>query len=110
MSERERGNVCVWVPVVCAHKPCFTMLHIINILLSIMSQKVHMLRSHLIFFAENLGAMSDEQGERFHQGITSMEQLYKGFWNEGMLADYCWMLCRDEPEAVHKKYSYAQRF
>jgi hypothetical protein len=75
-----------------------------------MSLKVHMLHSHLDFFAENLGAVSDEQGERFHQDITCMEQRYQGFWNEGMLADYCWMLYRDEPEAVHKKCSYAQHF
>ncbi len=75
-----------------------------------MSLKIHFLDSHLDFFAENLGAVSDEQGERFHRDIASMEQRYQGFWNEGMLADYCWMLCRDEPEKKHHRKSKSQRF
>jgi DNA-binding ferritin-like protein len=32
-----------------------------------MSLKVHFLHSHLDFFPENLGEVSDEQGERFQQ-------------------------------------------
>ena len=31
-----------------------------------MSLKIHILHSHLDFFPENLGAVSDEHGERFH--------------------------------------------
>ena len=27
-----------------------------------------------------------------------MEQRYQGRWNEAMLADYCWFVCRDAPE------------
>ena len=54
-----------------------------------MSLKIHFLHSHLDFFPANLGAISDEQGERFHQDIQAMEARYQGFWNEGMLADYC---------------------
>lgn len=34
-----------------------------------MSLKIHFLLSHLNFFPENLGSMSDEQGERFHQDL-----------------------------------------
>ena len=34
-----------------------------------MSIKVHFLHSHLDRFPENLGDVSDEQGERFPQGI-----------------------------------------
>ncbi|GBO41656.1 hypothetical protein AVEN_134408-1 [Araneus ventricosus] len=33
------------------------------------SLKVHFLDSHLDYFPENLGAVSEEQGERFHQDI-----------------------------------------
>jgi hypothetical protein len=33
------------------------------------SLKVHFLDSHLDFFPQNLGAVSDEHGERFHQDI-----------------------------------------
>ena len=36
--------------------------------------KIHFLHSHLDFFRLNLGAMSEEQGERFHQDIKTMEQ------------------------------------
>jgi hypothetical protein len=35
-----------------------------------LSLKVHFLHSHLDFFPQNLGAVSDEQGERFHQNIS----------------------------------------
>jgi hypothetical protein len=34
-----------------------------------MSLKVHFLNAHLDYFPENLGAVSEEQGERFHQDI-----------------------------------------
>ena len=38
-----------------------------------MSVKVHNLKSRLDSFRENLGFVSDEQGERFHQDIKFME-------------------------------------
>ncbi|UYV76875.1 LAMA2 [Cordylochernes scorpioides] len=44
-----------------------------------MSLKIHFLHSHLDFFPENLGAVSDEHGERFHQDISSMEKRYQEF-------------------------------
>ena len=75
-----------------------------------MSLKMHFLHSHLNFFPENLGAVSDEQGERFHQDIQLMENRYQGFWNESMMGDYCWMLYRDNPDKVFKRKSYSQRF
>ena len=75
-----------------------------------MSLKIHFLHSHLDFFPENMGSVSDEQGERFHQDIKCMEQRYQGFWNEGMLADFCWMLYRDLPDKVYSRKSSAQRF
>ncbi|UYV61015.1 hypothetical protein LAZ67_1003112 [Cordylochernes scorpioides] len=64
-----------------------------------MSLKIHFLHSHLDFFPDNLGAVSDEHGERFHQDISSMEKRYQGKWSPGMLADYCWTLKRDLPQA-----------
>jgi hypothetical protein len=53
-----------------------------------MSLKIHFLGSHLDFFPQNLGEVSDEHGERFHQDITTMEKLYQGKWTSHMLADY----------------------
>ncbi|UYV69496.1 hypothetical protein LAZ67_6003799 [Cordylochernes scorpioides] len=43
-----------------------------------MSLKIHFVHSHLDFFPDNLGAVSDEHGERFHQDISSMEMRYQG--------------------------------
>jgi hypothetical protein len=41
-----------------------------------MSLKVRFLDLHLDFFPENLGAVSDVYGERFHQDISTMKQRY----------------------------------
>ena len=57
--------------------------------------KIHFLHSHLNFFPANLGAVSDEHGERFHQDIMKMKSNYQGKWNPGMMGDFCWMLLRD---------------
>ncbi|GBM91236.1 hypothetical protein AVEN_258597-1 [Araneus ventricosus] len=68
-----------------------------------MSLKVHFLDSHLDYFPENLGEVSDEQGERFHQDIKEMERRYQGKWNISMIADYCWIPQRDNPCKFHKR-------
>jgi len=64
-----------------------------------MSLKIHFLESHLDFFPENFCEVSDEHGERFHQDILAKEKQYQGKWTSSMLADYCWTLKRDVPEA-----------
>ena len=51
------------------------------------------------FFQENLGEVSDEHGERFHQDNMVMEKRYQGTWTSRKLADYCWKLKRDVPDA-----------
>ena len=53
-----------------------------------MSVKVHFLHSHLDYFSENLGAMSEDQGERFHRDLKTMEEKYQGRWNKSVMADY----------------------
>lgn len=68
-----------------------------------MSLKLHFLHSHLQFFPENAGDVSDEHGERFHQDIAEMESRYKGKWSPAMLADFCWNLQRDAPNATYKR-------
>ena len=70
-----------------------------------MSLKVHFLHSYLNFFPPNIGAVSDEHGERFHPDITKMESYYHGKWNPGMMGDFCWMLLRDIPEAKYSRFS-----
>ena len=75
-----------------------------------MSLKIHFLDSHLDFFTENLGEISDEHGERFHQVIMDKEKRYQGKWTSSMLAEYCWTLKRDVPEAKNRRKSYAFTF
>jgi len=38
------------------------------------SLTTHVLESHFDFFPKNLGEVSEEQGERFHQDILVMEK------------------------------------
>ena len=67
-----------------------------------MSLKMHFLHSHLDFFTENLGAVSNEHSEHFHQDILTMEQHYQGHWNPWMMGDYCWGLVRESDETANK--------
>lgn len=75
-----------------------------------MSIKVHYLDSHLDRFPENLGDLSEEQGERFHQDLRTMEERYQGRWDTHMMADYCWSIKRDCPDHVYRKKSSMHRF
>jgi hypothetical protein len=68
-----------------------------------MSLKMHFLHSHLNFFPPNLGAVSDEHGERFHQTIASLENRYQGRWGPAMLGDYCWSLQRETDGDLYKR-------
>ena len=74
-----------------------------------MSIKVHFLHSHLDLFPENLGALSDEQEERFHQDISEMEERYEGRWEAVMLADYCWSIKRDSVD-THRRKSLKRKY
>ena len=76
----------------------------------IMSIKVHFLHSHLDKFPINLGDVSDEQGERFHQDIKRMEELYQGRYDRNMMADHCWSLKRDCLNVQHAKKSHKRKF
>jgi len=62
-----------------------------------MSLKLHFLASHLDYFPSNLEAVSEEQGERFHQDLKEVERRYQGRWDVNMMADYCWSIARDDP-------------
>jgi hypothetical protein len=68
-----------------------------------MSLKIHFLHSHLDFFPSNLGDVSDEMGERFHQDISQMEKNYQGKWNANMMGDFCWMLKKETPAGEHSR-------
>ena len=80
-------------------------LHKLNI-----NMKVNFLFSPLERFPENLGAVSDEQGERFHQDIKFMEVRYQGRWDTHMMADHCWNIMRDIPDVKYSRQSNKQKF
>ncbi|KAI6646268.1 hypothetical protein LOD99_9299, partial [Oopsacas minuta] len=86
------------------------MLKNFHILETRMSIKLHYLYSHLERFPENLGDLSEEQGERFHLDIRTMEERYQGRWDAHMLADYCWSLKRDCPQEPYKRNSHKRTF
>jgi len=75
-----------------------------------LSIKVHFLYSHLDRFPENLGDLSDEQVERFHQDINEIEVRYQGRWDAAILADYCWSIKRDDTFAIHSRRSSKRKF
>jgi hypothetical protein len=72
--------------------------------------KIHFLNSHLNFYPENLGAVSEEQGEHFHKDIKEMERRYRDRWNVNVMGDYCWTLHREIPETSHKRKSNTSSF
>ncbi|GBN92680.1 hypothetical protein AVEN_191501-1 [Araneus ventricosus] len=57
----------------------------------------------LEFYPENLGSVSDEHGEQFHQAISNLGARYQGKWNPKMLADYFWTFKMDIPQAKHSR-------
>ena len=73
-----------------------------------MSLKIHFLHSPLKFFPENLGDVSDEHGERFHQDMKSIEGRYQGFWDEAMMGDYIWFLIRETNPDTNKRQRKSQ--
>ena len=75
-----------------------------------MSVKVHFLHSHIDYFPQNLGAVSEEQGERFHQDIKTMEKRYQGRWDCSMMADYCWSLQRDCTNTIYSRKAKKRKF
>ena len=75
-----------------------------------MSIKLHYLFSHLDYFPENLGNVSEEQGKRFHLDIRTTKERYQGRWDSDMMADYRWTLIRDCTEQSHSRKSYKQTF
>ena len=75
-----------------------------------MSIKMHYLHSHLNLFPPNLGAVSDEQGERFHQDMATIEKRYEGLWNESMMADYVWTQIREDATEHKKQISIKKKY
>lgn len=69
-----------------------------------MSLKIHFLANHLDFFPDNLGAFSDEHGERFHKDIADIENRFEGKDLKHMLSEYCWYVCRhSKPDSYKRK-------
>jgi hypothetical protein len=63
------------------------MLEKFKVLGCLKSLKIHFFISNLEKFSENLGTVSEDQGELFHQNIKEMERRYQGRWNVNMMSD-----------------------
>ena len=74
------------------------------------SIKLHYLQSHADQFPQNLGSVSEEQEERFHQDIKTMGERCQRRWNSHIIADYCWSLKRDVPDASYKRKFLKKKF
>lgn len=74
-----------------------------------LSLKMHFLKSHKDFFPDNMGAFSDEHGERFHQDISDMEDRFNGRYLPRLMGEYCWSLLRDT-RAIHRRRSSRKHF
>ena len=72
--------------------------------------KMHYQFSDMDRFPENLGSMSDEQGERFRQDLKEMETRYQGHSDAVMMADYGWNLKRDLPATEYSRSSKKWKF
>lgn len=70
-----------------------------------MSLKILFLHSHLDFCPENLGSMSDKQGERFHLDLKTFEDRYQEYWDGNMFGYYCWSILRESDQDTYKNKS-----
>ena len=71
---------------------------------------IHNLKSHADKFPQNLGSVSKEQEERFHQDIKTMGERYQGRWDSHIMADHCWSFKRDVPEVSCKRKSLKRKW
>ena len=75
-----------------------------------MSVKLHFLFSHIDRFPDNLGAISDEQGELFHMDLKTQGECYHGRWDRHVMTVYYWNLKWNCPETVHDPDSFEYKF
>ena len=68
-----------------------------------MTIKMHFSFSYLDQFSENVGNVSDENGERFQEDIQVMEDRYQGHSNINMMADCCWGFKKGKLKKKQKK-------
>jgi hypothetical protein len=84
------------------------MLNKFKLLVCNINLKLHFLASRLDYFPPDLGVVSEEQGERFHQDLKDVERRYQGRWDVNMMADFCWSIARDDPSREHSSSSRTQ--
>ena len=75
-----------------------------------MSIKVFYLTTLLDFFPEKLGDISEEQGERFYQNLSTIKERFLRHCDTDMMSNYCWSTQRDCPETAHYKKSLKRLF
>ena len=67
------------------------------------SIKVHSLHSQLDKFPDNCSNVRDEQGEKFHQDIKTIEEHNQRWWDKQMMVDYSWSIKRGLNNIEHDR-------
>jgi hypothetical protein len=67
--------------------------------------KLHFLLLCLDYFPPNLGAVSEEQGERFRHDLKYVERRHQGRWDIDMMADFCRSIARDDASREQSRAS-----
>ena len=62
------------------------------LVVKMLKEKLHFINSHLDHFPENLGDVSEEQGEKVHQDLKTIKDRYQARWDKHMIADNCWCI------------------
>lgn len=66
--------------------------------------KIHFLKTHNDLSSEKSDKYSNEQGERFYKNIQEEERRhYQDRWEIHVIADYSWILYRDEWKFIKEK-------
>ena len=68
-----------------------------------MSLKVHFLHSDVNYFPENLGAYSENQVERFHKDLITIEKCNQERLHVHIIAYYYWGLKKETSNAGNRK-------
>jgi hypothetical protein len=98
-----------WGPVkgrwyLCGVSPQFLKIRIITISKAMgcnMSLKIHFLKSHLAFFLRKSRQNQWRTRRKISPRCFGYGKRYQAKWTSSMLADYCWTMKKDVPDAQY---------
>jgi hypothetical protein len=75
-----------------------------------MSLKIYFLDSHLDFLPKNLGEVSDERCERFHQDFSIIEKGFVGRFELWYVCRLLWCIMKETPDSGYKRKDQERHF